>query len=160
MANNYPALKPTLNLDLCSGIYVDPRITFTRAGTRTYYGQEVVKAEENLVQYSQEFDNAYWTKTRTTITANTEVAPDGTTTAETLTATAVNDSHFIFRAVSFAGQQVISVFAKAGTLDFIQIAVGGDAEYFANFDLSLGVTGTSGTKTTASITAFADGWYR
>ena len=160
MANNFPNILPSFNADFVNGIYVDPRITFTRAGTRTYYGQEVVKAEENLLLQSQTFDNAAWTKTRLSVTANTTAAPDGTTTAETLTATAVNDSHFINCAVSFAGQQVISVFAKAGTLDFIQIAGGGDVQYFANFDLSLGVTGTSGTKTTASITAFADGWYR
>jgi hypothetical protein len=54
MANNFPNLLPSLNIDMCNGIYVDPRITFSRAGTRTYYGQEVVKAEENL------FLNSVW----------------------------------------------------------------------------------------------------
>lgn len=38
---------------------------------------------------SEEFDNAAWTKTLVTATANTHAAPDGTTTADTLATTAV-----------------------------------------------------------------------
>jgi len=54
MANNFPNLRPSINLDFVNGVYVDPRITFSRAGTRTYFGTEMVKAEENL------FLNSVW----------------------------------------------------------------------------------------------------
>jgi hypothetical protein len=41
----------------------------------------------NLVLYSEEFDNAIWTKVGVTITANTTTAPDGTMTADRVTPT-------------------------------------------------------------------------
>ena len=44
----------------------------------------------NLLTYSQEFDNAAWSKITTTVTANSDTAPDGTTTADTLAATGAN----------------------------------------------------------------------
>ena len=39
----------------------------------------------NLLSYTQEFDNGYWTKGLTSIAANQATAPDGTTTADELT---------------------------------------------------------------------------
>ena len=49
-------------------------------------------AGTNLVPFSEEFDNAAWTKTRATISADAVVAPDGTLTADKLVedATAAN----------------------------------------------------------------------
>lgn len=47
-------------------------------------------AATNLLLRSQEFDNAAWTKTSVTATADTIAAPDGTTTADTLAATGAN----------------------------------------------------------------------
>lgn len=44
----------------------------------------------NLCLYSEQFDNAIWSKTTTTVTANSTVAPDGNTTADSLTATGTN----------------------------------------------------------------------
>ena len=45
---------------------------------------------KNLLGYTQEFDNAAWTKTTATITANTAAGPDGYATADTVTAAAAN----------------------------------------------------------------------
>src|SRR6056300_871074 len=82
------SIRPSLNLDFANSKVLDPRITFTRGSNATYYdGYTSVKAEENLVRDSQDFDNSDWTKSNTTITANSTTAPDGTTTAETLTET-------------------------------------------------------------------------
>jgi hypothetical protein len=115
MANNFPNLLPSLNLDLVNGIYVDPRITFTRAGTRTYYGQEVVKAEENLILQSQTFDNASWQPSGLSVTADTTVAPDGTTTADTITYTGVSNYLFQQRPVSSSTAYTFTFYALAGT---------------------------------------------
>jgi hypothetical protein len=41
----------------------------------------------NLVKYSQEFDNAAWTASATTVSANAATAPDGTSTADRVTFT-------------------------------------------------------------------------
>ena len=86
-------VEPTLLLDFVNSKTLDPRITFTRSTTATYYdAKSSAVAEQNLLTYSEQFDNAIWTKTNTTITANSTTAPDGTTTADTLTATAINGS--------------------------------------------------------------------
>lgn len=44
----------------------------------------------NVLLYTQEFDNAAWVKSSVTPTANSVDAPDGTMTADTLTATGAN----------------------------------------------------------------------
>jgi hypothetical protein len=85
------SVRPSLLLDFANTKTLDPRITFTRASTGTFYdGKTVAKAEENLLIRSQEFDSISWTKSLCTVTANTDVAPDGTTTAETYLATGNN----------------------------------------------------------------------
>lgn len=49
----FPAIKPSLNLDFANTKKLDPRITFTRASTATYYdGVTTAKAEENLLTSS------------------------------------------------------------------------------------------------------------
>ncbi len=49
-------------------------------------------APMNLLTFSEQFDNAAWAKTTTTVTANVIAAPDGTTTADTLTASGANST--------------------------------------------------------------------
>ena len=93
ITTKFPMIRPTLNLDFVNSLTVDPRITFTRASTATFYdGRTFAKAEENLLLRSQEFDNAVWVKASASVTANTGAAPDRTTTADTLTASGPNGS--------------------------------------------------------------------
>jgi hypothetical protein len=68
----------------------------------------VEPAATNLVLYSEEFDDAYWTKTNATITANSTVAPDGTTTADTVTTSGGLVGN-ISRAVTVADDSVVRV---------------------------------------------------
>jgi hypothetical protein len=87
------SIRPSLNLDFANSKVLDPRITFTRASNATYYdGYTSVKAEENLIKYSQEFDNAVWVKSQSAITANNIAAPDGTQTADKLRGTVTGTS--------------------------------------------------------------------
>ena len=168
MANNFPNILPSLNLDMCNGIYVDPRITFTRAGTRTYYGQEMVKAEENLLLHSQEFDNAYWTKTSTTLSADSAAAPDGTTTADLFYPSSTGVNRLVNRATNIGAtastQYTLSVYAKASGINFLYFGTFGGNTSDANmafFDLGTGAVGQTGAFfSSASITAVGDGWYR
>jgi hypothetical protein len=112
-SDDYPTIEPSLKLDFANARALDPRITFTRASTATYVGRDgliktagedearfdhdpttgeslgllIEESRTNIVSYSQEFNNAYWSKTGggnpgTTVTANQAVAPDGTTTAD------------------------------------------------------------------------------
>jgi hypothetical protein len=116
---------------------------------------------QNLVLQSQDFATS-WIRSNTTVITNTTVAPDGTTTADTITASAGNSQHdAAFQSVTVLSgfAYTISVFAKAGTNNFLQFCVNGDGAPFANFDLSTGVVGTSSTGT-ASISSAANGFYR
>ena len=53
-----------------------------------FLGQPIEPLATNLALRSEEFDNAVWIKTNATITPNSQTAPNGTLTADTLTATA------------------------------------------------------------------------
>jgi cyclophilin family peptidyl-prolyl cis-trans isomerase len=169
IAQNFGNIKPSLNLDFANTKKLDSRITFTRASTATYYdGVTTAKAEENLLLQSQDFTTT-WANTGTTDSANTEIAPDGTTTADTLTA--LNDAssgstRIEQTGVNFISGQnyVFSLFVKNGTVDYLQLffatATHGATAY-ANFDLTgAGVLGTVGAAATATITASTNGFYR
>lgn len=160
--DNFPALKPSLLLDFANTKTLDPRVTFARASEARYYdGVSVAKAEENLLLRSQEFDNAAWTKFNTTVTANAEIAPDGTTTAETITASSGASQKYLNQAFSLtAGEAVASVYVKAGTNSFFQISFGTQSSTYANFDVSTGATGTSGSVISSSIESIGGGWHR
>jgi len=147
VAINVPRLDYTLGS--CPSILVEP-------------------ARTNLVLYSEQFDNASWGKNATTVTANTTTSPDGTTTADTVTGIGVSAARLIqSNSISFttATSYSLSVFAKKGTNDFIQLFVPlGIGGMFANFNINTGVVGTlgtvSGTTPTSSIINYGNGWYR
>lgn len=57
----------------------------------------------NDISRSQEFDNAFYSKFNSTITADAGVAPDGTTTADRYAETATSTSHAIYNASLITG---------------------------------------------------------
>lgn len=54
------------------------------AASRPTLGRHPVGGRRNLLTFTEEFENAAWTKTNATVTANAAVAPDGTMTADKL----------------------------------------------------------------------------
>jgi hypothetical protein len=149
-------------LDFANTKTLDPRITFTRASTASFYdGKTVAKAEENLFLNSEDIASN-WSKVQCVATANTTVAPNGTTTGDTFTANAFTGTIYVQYSLTPVGATTISIFAKAGTHPYIQILNASDAQAFANFDLTAGagVVGTKGSKTTSSIVDAGSGWYR
>ena len=169
------SVRPSLLLDFANTKTLDPRITFTRASTGTYYdGKTTVKAEENLVTLSQELDNAAWIKLNATVTANSTAAPDGTTTAETITDDTTSGQHSVRSttgtgniAIPASTQAVASIFLKAGTNNFACFALtdSGTGRYATVVvDLSTGtITQTDvllNTLNSSSINAVGNGWYR
>ena len=107
--------QPSLVLDFAGTGTLDPRITFTRSTTGTYYnssgvlstaainearfdynpstlaplGLLIEQSSTNLLTYSQDFSNAAWAglTSGVTVVGNNATAPDGTTTADTATFT-------------------------------------------------------------------------
>lgn len=165
--SNFPAIRPSLLLDFANSKRLDPRITFTRASTARYYdGSTVAKAEENLFVRSQEFATVVggWGNSNVVVTSDSTAAPDGTTTADTVTADAGTGTRQISQGPTVASGStvVMSFFVKAGTHNYVQLLNSGDAQAFANFDVTAGagVVGTLGSKTTSSIVDAGGGWYR
>ena len=170
IAQNYPAISPSLLLDFANVEALDPRITFTRATTATYYGTRTALAEQNLLLQSQTFDNASWAKANVTATANTTTAPDGTTTADTITENTATAAHLVQSgAVPYVRNTTftISVYAKPnGKTQFLlgmTSGGGGQADFLidltaftATFNFNnAGVTSFSGTATNVG-----SGWCR
>jgi hypothetical protein len=157
---NFPSVLPSLLLDFANGKKLDPRVTFTRATTAAYYDDNTTAmAEQNLFTYSQEFDNAAWTKSNTTLTANTTTAPDGTSTADTLNG--INGTEgYMYQQSSGVGLYTYSMYAKYNNKQWIWMEFYDNANYIAYFDVQNGVIGTVASGVTATITSVGSGWYR
>jgi hypothetical protein len=95
----------------------------------------------NLIRRSEEF-NLIWSPVRSSITANSTTAPNGTLTADTLIDDTNNNIHYIaqtFTAIN--GAATISVYAKANQISQIQlVAQQGTTPMGRGFDLATGTT--------------------
>ena len=133
--------------------------TQSTTGNRPIYAVMPKTGVRNLLTYTEQFDNAAWAKTGTTVSANTAIAPDGTATADVLSTTATTAIFVVGQNLTL-GANTCSIFAKAGTSSFLQLTYNGDTTSFANFNLSSGETGASGGTVIHSIIPVGNGWYR
>ena len=160
---DYPSSKSVYQTGAFQGTIDNTVIgaTTPAAGTfTTITGQtEVLKGTgQNLFTQSQTFST--WTGTGYVLTPSNATDPLGTTTASTLAADGATSAHTMqFNINSLNITATVSVYAKAGTNNFLQIRLGTDATPYANFNLSTGVLGTSAGGT-ATITASTNGFYR
>jgi hypothetical protein len=195
-------ITPTLKLDFNETTTLDNRITFTRATNGTFFnssgvlstassgaarfdhrlesgvwvnkGLLIEEQRTNSFQRSEEFNDAYWTKTNVTVTANDTTAPDGTTTAEKIVETTTNGLHIVERSLTLtstsASPTSLSFFVKGGlnkTRFFIQV-VGVDnitnptIRNTVNLsDNSINPSGfNGGTSLGGSLQDCGNGWYR
>jgi hypothetical protein len=182
--------EPSLYLDFTASNTLDPRITFTRATTATYFnssgvlstaasgearfdynpttlaplGLLIEEQRTNLLTYSEQFDNAVWTKTRSSITADATTSPDGTQDADKLVEDTATNTHDMTFSASFTSgtAYTLSIYAKqAGRNLRIYFPTGAFGFAFsAVFDLSAGTATIALTGTVASITNVGNGWYR
>ena len=123
---------------------------------------------ENLFLYSEQFDNAAWTKgANINITADSTTAPDGTTTADSFISTATGGGSVI--TVNPSGMvatqpYAVSIYAKAGDTDILRISNISSSGTGGWFNLTTGTIGTendtSAEGITSTMTDVGDGWYR
>lgn len=115
----------------------------------------------NLLLRSEEFDNAYWSKVRTTIIQNSTIAPDGSLTADKLVDdTTALATHQISRSVAVvSGLHTMSIFAKKGEYNFIRLWEDVQTGRQAFFNLDTGVA-TNVNMNSVSIEEYSDGWFR
>jgi hypothetical protein len=137
--------RTALALDFDQTTTLDNRITFTRATDGTYVdstgtlitagsgvarfdhrleggvwvnkGLLIEEQRTNISQRSEEINDAYWTKTNATVTADDVAAPDGVTSADRLVENTTNGNHSFHR--DFTSLDVttqpysVSMFVKA-----------------------------------------------
>jgi len=129
--------------------------------TLAFNGLLIETASTNLILQSETFDNASWTKTNASATANSFNAPTGTLVADTITATAANGTFSqTFTSVS-ATVYTWSCFIRAGTSSTVQFSCQATAAVFVvTFNLATATTTTVSGTGTASITAVGNGWFR
>jgi hypothetical protein len=113
--------------------------------------------------YSEQFNDAYWSKGQATITANATTAPNGTLTAEKFIEGSGSVTPEVSRTPIATSNSIftLSVFAKASERNFLIINNNtGVASRRAWFNLSTGVVGTTAAGTTAFIENVGNGWFR
>ena len=164
-----PTVRPSLLLDFANSKTLDPRITFTRGTTATYWdGKTTTKAEENLVKSSQNIvaSDTYWDGGRATFTSNAATAPDGTTTAANFQQASGQTTNGYISTTpqpTFTSDDYTwSVYAKSNGKNFLGIytySVGSSG--YVWFNLSTGAVGTINSAVdSATITDVGNGWYR
>ena len=167
--DNFPNARPSLELDFTKGSALDSRVTFSRATTATYYdGKTTAVAEQNLMLYSQQLDQTgFWVKYNSSVTANSNTAPDGTSTACTFIEDNTTNTHkFVVGAIgstlTVSTPYTFSIYAKANTRNFlwVDLVYSGVSSYRTWFNLSTGSVGTSAGGNAASMVSMGNGWYR
>lgn len=121
----------------------------------------------NLMKYSEQFENALYVKTGSSVLPNAGSAPDGTNDAEALIETAVNSSHHIEQLYtgSFAAADpyTLSVFVKPNGRTFFRLAsyyaTGGAGGKNTWFDLTAKAA-VSTNALASGVVQLAGGWLR
>lgn len=144
--------------------------SITRSGLAMLYDStgKLTYSPNNLLTYSEQFNDASWTKLNSSITANTTTAPDGTTTADKLVEDAANQQHLTYK--NYVGTNiklVASVYAKAAERSFILLQISNFVTSGASFIFNLsdgtytnGSFGPDYSNHSASIASVGNGWYR
>jgi hypothetical protein len=192
---NVPA--PALELDFSAVTSLPAGITFTRATNGTYFdssgvlqtassgvarfdhrlesgtwvnkGLLIEEQRTNLVQRSEEFNDAYWSKTRSSITSNAITSPDGTLTADKLVedSSASNTHEVSSTLLTFTSgvSYAATVFFKKAERTWALLAIGslvrtaGTENRFRQYvNLTTGATGTS--ESTMIVQDVGNDWFR
>lgn len=119
----------------------------------------------NRALYSQDFQNAAWTKTNLPITADAARAIDGTMTADKLTPNTTSSVHTASQSVTMSGASVLSVYLKAAgyTKATVSFDTGSGFSATATVDLvakTVTSSTTGGWVATVDAEWFADGTAR
>jgi hypothetical protein len=123
---------------------------------------------QNLALFSESFDNADWTKTGATITANNAVSPDGYTSADKLVEDTSTGNHLVNRNNAFVATGAFhtgSIFVKAGERTHCAISTRGEfgsPDKVIIFNLTTGVWDVNDSAQFEGLAAqqYANGWWR
>lgn len=187
-------VSTTTNAAALRALLADRGLTLTRASTATVqtsaaamvtsgigvddprigdggYGRGLVfeESRQGVLLRSEDFTNASWSRAPVAlgISGDTTTAPDGTTTADTVTDTADGGAtqHYVSQPASGPPANgtvmTLSVLAKAGTKSVVGLAPNNAGVGFT-FDLSSGVVGAqiNSAPIEKGVWSLGGGWYR
>jgi hypothetical protein len=150
-------------------------MSFTRASNATRVASSglIEKVRTNIVPFSEQFDNAAWTKVGLTISANAAISPDGTTTADK---SIINNGVTIGSITTYCRTAaltlttgvtyVVSVYAKEDGFDSLAVRQTTSAAMGAGPTLDVVVNMTTGVAASASFGSYlgrvaaSNGYYR
>ncbi len=152
--------------DMGFGLGDGTKTTFQIARTRKVNSDwggtwpEYSKPRTNLVKHSQDFSQSTWSTSTLQVTADNVMAPDGTMTADTLTAPTSGTYSVSNTMVASAPALTSSVYVKKGTLTNGIFALRNETTAttlsFGYFNFETGVISGSGW----TATALGNGWVR
>ena len=127
-------------------------------------------ARTNLIQYSEDFSNAAWNKSNSSITSNAAISPDGSLNADKLIENTANNTHYTSQN-STASNEVYtySVYVKPDTITRVRVQMSdlttGDVRLDYDFTTETKAHNTSGSRGSWSsigytITNISNGWLR
>ena len=113
----------------------------------------------NLQVRSEEFDNAAWTKSNCTVSANQTTSPDGATTADKIIENSGSGSKKVYDGITTSSGTVYtwSVFLKADTRSKARLNIFGS---YAEFDVANQTLLTQSGITSYKIEDYGNGWGR
>lgn len=128
---------------------------------RPIYGINPIVGTRNRYTYTEQFDNAFWSKANITIAADATAAPNGTITADKIQETTATTFFTVSLnpAGSFSTTYTWSCYAKAAerTLMNVGFTVCGVA---GAFNLTTGQTTATTGSPVMSATSVGNGWWR
>ena len=160
-----------LSLNFLGAETLDPRITFSRASNATVTNSSglIQFAPHNLFTHSEQFDNsAVWIPITATVSANSSIAPNGTTTADKLIVTSGQAAGYVTQATSLTTgvTYTYTIYAKAAGVTSFRI-LGPSAAFGSGvtnqtgaYDLTTGVASVVTGTPTVSMENVGNGWYR
>lgn len=140
---------------------------------RPTYARKPKVGVRNLLQRTEEFENAYWTKARSSIVANSTLAPDGTSNADKLLDNTENNTHSVFSGeIANAGTttRTLTAYLKAAEYNFVSLYLGNNTQtitarcrvnILSGQIVSVNITGgVSITNPSAIASDVGNGWWK
>jgi hypothetical protein len=119
-------------------------------------------SSENLITWSQNFENPYWLTQNILIIKNAEVAPDDTSSGTYIFENNENLSEYNITTSNFyiSGLQVASVYLKPESRSHAQLSLSGNSGVYASSVFNLTANSYSIKNGTAGMMEVNNGWYR
>jgi len=114
----------------------------------------------NTALYSEQFTNAVWVGSASTVVDNQAASPDGYTNADLLYPATSGNFAGKYQNLAAGTTGVLSCYVKQAGKRFAQLGTDNNATYTCAFDLQLGTVVRTATNYTGTITSVGNGWYR